>query len=339
MEEKEIDDIHQIFDSIFKKVITLSAKAVVYLINGLFDTDYPPDSTVDYNWTEFHDDKLKKILADTIITINRRYAYHLEAQIEKDNAIVFRVFSYGFGHADRNRNVENGEYILNFPRPVVIYLYYVGEVPDEYVLKLRFEEGQDEYQYHVPVIKLPEITPEELTNRKMVILIPFHLLKLRKMVKKYSATIKREHKVPEGLLKELKHLIQNDIIGSIEANHELGNITTEDAYKLRRYTQQLWEYIQTHTEELKEVEEMTDESFMTDIDILCEEYNKKIEQAQKEAQEAKKEAQVQSEKAIKLALIKSIENVMKSFQCTLEEACKAVGSSLAEYNEAKQLQQ
>ena len=39
------------------------------------------------------------------------------------------------------------------------------------------------------------------------------------------------------------------------------------------------------------------------------------------------------------AKVKSIENVMKSFQCTLEEACKAVGSSLTEYNEAKLLQQ
>ena len=278
-EEKIIEEIHQIFDKVFKKVITLSAKSVVHLINGLFGTDYPPDSTVEYNWTEFQDDMLKRILADTIITINGRHAYHLEAQIEKDNAIVFRIFAYGFGHADRNRNVEDGEYILNFPRPAVIYLYYEGQVPDEYVLKLCFEEGREEYQYHVPVIKLPEISAEELNDRKMVILIPFHLLKLRKMVKRYSAKMKRGENAQEDFLRELKRLIQDDIIGSIEANHKVGNITTEDAYKLRRYTQQLWEYIQTHTEELKEVEEMTDESFMTDIDILCEEYEEKIEKS------------------------------------------------------------
>ncbi len=83
----------------------------------------------------------------------------------------------------------------------------------------------------------------------------------------------------------MKHLIQDDIIGSIETNHKVGNITTEDAYKLRRYTQQLWEYIQTHTEELKGVEDMTDESFMTDIDILCEEYNKKVEQGRREGRQ------------------------------------------------------
>lgn len=71
---------HHIFDKIFKKILTLSSTAVVNLINGLFETNYPTDSQIDYNWTEFVDDDLRRILADTIITINHRYSYHLEAQ-------------------------------------------------------------------------------------------------------------------------------------------------------------------------------------------------------------------------------------------------------------------
>lgn len=129
------EEIFQIFDKVFKKVITLSTRAVINLINGLFDTDYPLDSTITYNWTEFEDDNLKKILADTIITINGKYAYHLEAQMEKDNSIVFRVFEYGYGHANRSHEIRDGRYVLRFPRPVVIYLYYEGTVPDEYVRK------------------------------------------------------------------------------------------------------------------------------------------------------------------------------------------------------------
>ena len=80
-------------------------------------------------------------------------------------------------------------------------------------------------------------------------------------------------------MEKLKDLVENDIIGNIEANYEAGNITREDAYKLRRYTQKLWEYLKAHTKELEGVEDMTDESFMTDIDILCEDYEKKIAQA------------------------------------------------------------
>lgn len=49
-------------------------------------------STVTYNWTEFHDEKLRKTLADTIVTINGEDAYHMEAQMTLDKDIVFRVF-------------------------------------------------------------------------------------------------------------------------------------------------------------------------------------------------------------------------------------------------------
>lgn len=39
-------EIHQIYDKIFKKILTLSSRVVVNLINGLFDTNYPPDSSI-----------------------------------------------------------------------------------------------------------------------------------------------------------------------------------------------------------------------------------------------------------------------------------------------------
>lgn len=101
--EDSAEEVYQIFDKVFKKIITLSEKAVINLINGLFDTDYPLDSTITYNWTEFVDDNLRKILADTILTINGNHSYHLEAQMERDNSIVFRAFDYGYSHANRTR--------------------------------------------------------------------------------------------------------------------------------------------------------------------------------------------------------------------------------------------
>ena len=60
---------HDIFDRIFKRIITLSSATIVRFINGIFNADYPIDSTITYNWTENVDDKLKKTIADTIISI------------------------------------------------------------------------------------------------------------------------------------------------------------------------------------------------------------------------------------------------------------------------------
>ena len=79
---------HDIFDRIFKRIITLSSPTVINFINGIFEEDYPLDSELTYNWTESVDDKLRKTIADTIITINKSDSFHIEAQMYKDDKIT-----------------------------------------------------------------------------------------------------------------------------------------------------------------------------------------------------------------------------------------------------------
>ena len=76
-----MNEIYQIYDKAFKRILTLSEKTVINLINGLFDTDYPIDSKITYNWTEHEDKDLKRTLADSILTINGKDSYHIEAQM------------------------------------------------------------------------------------------------------------------------------------------------------------------------------------------------------------------------------------------------------------------
>ena len=101
----------------------------------------------------------------------------------------------------------------------------------------------------------------------MIILIPFQLLKLRDLLAK---------KRSPSNLEALKNLIQNDIIGSIESNLKLGNITMDDARRLRRLTHRLYEHIYSHYEEMEELNEMTDESLMLDIDIIEKEHEQEL---------------------------------------------------------------
>ena len=201
--------ITQIYDKTIKKILTLSSTAVVNLINGLFSTNYPPDSTITYNWTEFNDDNLKRILADTILTINGSHSYHIEAQMEYDETIVFRVFEYGYRHAEMNRIQITGACILPFPEPRIIYLSSNGNTPDRYTVQLDFGT-QGSFDYTVSAFKYLDTAITELNEKKMVILIPFQLLKFRELMK--------QKRSPENL-RALKSLIKNDIIGSINENH------------------------------------------------------------------------------------------------------------------------
>lgn len=258
--------VYQIYDKVFKKILTLSSTSIINLINGLFHTDYPTDSTITYNWTEFEDDSLRRILADTIITINETDSYHLEAQMTEQEDIIFRVFDYGYAHARRGVGKDISSSTLHFPEPKIIYLYTKTPAPDYYDLLLDFG-SQGTFRYRVSTLKYLETSPEELTRRKMIILIPFELLKLRDAMKKERS--------PENL-KALKNLIQNDIIGSIKKNLDAGNITTDDARRLRRLTQQLYDHIYSHYEEMEVLNEMTDESLMLDIDIIEKEHEKQL---------------------------------------------------------------
>lgn len=297
--------IYQIYDKIFKKILTLSTKSVINLINGLFETNYPLDSKITYNWTEFEDKHLKRILADTILTINDAYSYHLEAQITNDSDIIFRMFEYGFGHANRTREKDDDLYVLHFPEPKIIFLYSKGQIPVSYTVTLDFGT-QGTFDYKVPAISFLETTPQELNDKKMIILIPFMLLKLRDLLQKERS--------PENLV-VLKNLIQNDIIGSIDENLRVGNITYDDAQILKRLTHKLYVHIYSHYNEMEELNDMTDESLVLDIDIYLEEHERNM--------------------AAKDAIIAEQENALTEQAQTLAELRETIAALQAEIAQLK----
>ena len=107
----------------------------------------------------------------------------------------------------------------------------------------------------------------------MIILIPFELLKLRKAIEKA--------RTPENLC-ALQHLISHDILEAIQLNLDAGNITVDDAIKLRRLAHKLYKHIYSHYEEMKEMNEMTDESLLLDVEIMQKEHEKAMAELEKE---------------------------------------------------------
>lgn len=316
-----------IYDKIFKKILTLSKGAVINLINGLYGTDHPTDSALEYNWTEFEDHGLKRVLADTILTIygsgntiSQRAegtSYHLEAQMTEDNNILLRVVEYGLQHALHHAStIDNKRCIIRFPEPKIIYLYCDRPMEEDYILTMDFG-GQGTFDYHADTICLPYMSTEEINSRKMIILIPFFLLKLRNAIQKKRSPENKE---------ALKLLISNDIIGSIKRNRELGNITQADARKLLGLTQRLYEHLYAHYEELEDIEEM-DQSIILENEDLIDEMDRlenektRIQKENAEIQQQntaikKQNAAMQEELAKKDALIASLQEQLTALKAT-----------------------
>ena len=264
-----MNEIYQIYDK--ARILTLSEKTVINLINGLFDTDYPTDSKITYNWTEHEDKDLKRTLADSILTINGRDSYHIEAQMTEDEEIVFRFIEYGFGHAYKNRTFVKGGERMVFPRPCILYLDEGKKdtIPDEYALTLLFED-QGEFTYKVPLVKLQNISVEELNEKKLIALLPFQLLKLRKNI---------ENLRTKENLEELQNFVINDIMKSIQRNGDVGNISRSDALDLIDLTKKLYMKIYS---KYKELEEFTVRLYDQSMELASDKYEKTVEELEEE---------------------------------------------------------
>ena len=271
-----MNEIYHIYDKAFKRILTLSEKTIINLINGLFDTNYPTDSKITYNWTEHEDKELKRTLADSILTINGKDSYHIEAQMTEDEEIVFRFIEYGFGHAYKNRTFISGGERMVFPRPCILYLDEgkKDKLPDEYTLIMQFE-NQGEFEYKVPLVKLQNMTVAELNEKKLIALLPFKLLKLRKKI---------ENLRTEENLKELQSLVIDDIMNAIDTNVEAGNISSTEAFDLKALTTLLYMKIYS---KYKELEDFTMRLYDQSLELPSDKYEKTVEELEEENNQLK----------------------------------------------------
>ena len=81
----------------------------------------------------------------------------------------------------------------------------------------------------------------------MIVLIPFQLLKLRSLIHQLLPSGKNKmislSSEDIAQINRLQGQLRNDIIGSIEANVQFGNITMDDAKQLLELTELLYAYI------------------------------------------------------------------------------------------------
>ena len=229
----------QIYDRIFKRIFSLSDKAVISLINGLFEKDFPLDSAVWYPNREFVLPGLEERLADVIVVIGGVHAFHLEAQMTKDEMIVLRAFEYSFQYG---LSAGSGPDRLEFPDIAVIYLDQERGLPEESVLHITFG-SQGSFDYHVRNCLYLSHDAQELDRRKMIVLIPFQTLRLRSLVKQWKEAMEKGKPFDEEKFYRLQEEIRNDIIGSIEKNLKAGNITADDARQLTELTNRLHRHI------------------------------------------------------------------------------------------------
>ncbi|MCD8398494.1 MAG: hypothetical protein LUD12_15180 [Lachnospiraceae bacterium] len=216
-------------------IFSFSDMAVTNLINGLFGTNHPPDSKVEYSNRESTKANLSHMYSDLFIVINQTYHYHLEAQMYHDNTIVMRVFEYGFYHA---LETSENNCTLRFPEPVVIYFCNAKSIPETSSIRIILPDNQ-EFSYTVKNFVYLAHNLEELNRKKMIVFIPFQMVRVRDSLMPDG----KVRFLSENDVQELKKLIESDILGSIQANLQVGNITVDDYNQLLELSNTLYQQI------------------------------------------------------------------------------------------------
>lgn len=121
------------------------------------------------------------------------------------------------------------------------------------------------------------ISLQELNDKKLIALLPFLLLKLRKKIEKIRS---KEN------IEELQRLVVDDIIGAIRRNEEVGNLSSIDAINLIDLTSKL--YMQIYSK-YKEMGEFTMRLFDQSMELAGDKYEKSVEELQEENTQLKNE--------------------------------------------------
>jgi hypothetical protein len=314
------DTIGQIFDKTLKRILlSLSKGSIIAFINGMFSENFPLDSEITHNYTENIDRNLKKTVADIIMTINtkdRTRRFHLEGQISDDNTIVLRVFEYGFHDAVRHQSTQGNRIKLSFPTPIIIFLEHTATTPSEVILELDFGESGT-FDYPVKAMKFLTYSVDELCAKNMIILLPLYLLKLRREVDNAKKRKRQRESTLRQLAKDLKKLIETNILPAIVESEKAGDITHNDTFELLMLLDRLYGYLYNDIPEFKE-----EEANSMFADVLELRYDKRLAEDL-----AKHTARLASETEERL---RNIARNMKQDGDTIEKIARNTGLSISE---------
>ncbi|MDR1446652.1 MAG: hypothetical protein LBI90_07155 [Treponema sp.] len=303
----EKHDTHNVFDKVFKRLILSSKGAVIHLINGLFGTNYPLDSSIEYPNTEFITEQMKHLYSDILIVIGGIHQYHLEAQIQDDKNMALRIFEYGFQYALRNKTDFKGLLTISMPRSCIIYLTPGIKKTKQPAFRLLFPDGST-HIYKVRAFYLLNHEIRELEEQKMVILLPFYILKLRKAAEKAG-----NHEKLQELSREAANMV-NEILKTAERSEKSGILNAEELHLLTELLDRLYNEVYRKDIEFKEADMRLQDIIMT-----------RVEEA-----EARKEAEMEE---LTKERVREIARNMKKIGLTVEQITQVSGFSAKEIEE------
>lgn len=168
-------DSSNIYDSVFKAMVHKTPKLLIPFINEVFGRRYEIDAPI-VQFNEEHEGPLGTRISDSVFRIEDM-VYPLECQSTHDASMVVRVVEYDFSIALQEALEQGAPYRMKFPSSCVLLLRHASKTPDYLEMEMPDSES---FRHHTKIYKTQLVSEEEIFRRRLLILLPFYLMRYEK---------------------------------------------------------------------------------------------------------------------------------------------------------------
>ena len=97
--------------------------------------------------------------------------------------MVIRMFEYDISIAIEHAFLEENDiWEIEFPQSCVLYIRNHRSLPEYHGTIVKFADGQ-EVHYRVPVLQAKKYTVDQIFEKRLLILLPYHILRYEHFLK------------------------------------------------------------------------------------------------------------------------------------------------------------
>ena len=197
------------YDDVFRTLLTDCTELMIPVVNEIFHTDYTGKETIcllqNEHFIKMPNGSEQERITDSSFEIIRketspelqiqRKRYHIECQSTEDGSMIIRMFEYDVQLALENKEMTADTLTVRFPDSAIVSLRHSKNTPEVMTVKVQTPGGR--ISYTVPVLKVKRYTINELFEKKLFFLIPFHIFVYEKSFKELEENSEKLAKLEE----------------------------------------------------------------------------------------------------------------------------------------------
>ena len=228
---------HTPYDDVFRTLLNDCGSLILPVINEMFGEHYTGEEKIisapNEHFMDRQDGGEKRITDSSFLVVGEtKKRYHIECQSTPDHSMLVRLFEYDSQIALDDGEIRDSVLTVAFPHTDVLYLRHNRNTPEELTVRMTTPGG--EVSYPVPVMKAQTYPIEEIFQKDLLFLLPFHIFAFESRFSRYE----RDRWELEGLKARYEEVMER-----LEGLRNNGRITEFTAYDLVYLSKKVLDHI------------------------------------------------------------------------------------------------